>query len=134
MITNKQGVTKNSTGTFKVMPNGDAFSYDWYMLGKFIGNGRYLINDYNYSNTTLKHRHNLLKLLDYGKNIELIYVEAPKGLNNVTIAIEYNLTKLKETKEKLIKPRSRQTTKEKLIKQIEKIENDIKLLKTLKGT
>jgi len=65
-----------------------AKSYNWWEFVKVIG-GKLVFNHYHYSQSTSKHQSKVRNLLDQ-LNIPVdIYVEAPKGLQNLDDSIKY---------------------------------------------
>lgn len=82
-----------------------AWSYGWWKFVAVI-NGKVVFNDYNYSNTTLRHQYKVRRLLhDLGIEIDLV-VEAPGGLQNLDSALKYEALRIQELEEQIAKPRS----------------------------
>lgn len=70
-----------------------ATSYDWWEFVKKI-NGYVVFNDYSYSVSTRKHQHRVTTLLNQlGINID-IYIESPKGLQNLNSSVEFYKNKI----------------------------------------
>lgn len=68
------------------------FSYRWYCLTKRIGSVQ-VLNSYGYSSTTIKHvwaMRSLFKILC----VEYIEIEAPQGLQDLNLALSYNVRRL----------------------------------------
>lgn len=66
-------------------------SYNWYGLVQKI-NERIVLNDYNYSPSTIKH---VCKMRDVLRKLDVKYVEleAPRGLQNLDCAVEQEVYK-----------------------------------------
>ena len=55
--------------------NNIALSYDWYQLTRVI-NGTMILNNYGYSNTTIKHVYKVRRLLaDLGRPVHLVMLQ-----------------------------------------------------------
>lgn len=67
-------------------------SYRWYKLVKKI-NGRVVLNSYRYSHSTSKHIGHVETILR-AMNIKYIRVEAPRGLQDLSTALEYAMKQL----------------------------------------
>ena len=67
----------------------EAFSYSWWKFFAVI-EGRNIFNHYSYSNSTCKHQNKVRSLLrKLGIEIDLS-IEAPKGLQNLSHAKDWN--------------------------------------------
>ena len=108
---------------------GKAVSYDWYDIAKKI-NGKWVINDYSYSITTLKHRSKIISLF-YNLGIEIDHhIEAPRGLQNLSDAISWYEILIKNLKEEIARPRSQKLKNAKRLLKIEEHKKTIKLIKS----
>lgn len=106
----RAGLWKNSTGSLEIdLENGVAYSYSWYVLGKRRENGEWVINDYGYSTTTMKHRYELLNLLGALTEKRGPEIEAPKGLQALSKAVSYYESLIKQLKAEIEKPRSKKS-------------------------
>lgn len=121
MQTNKSGYTKNSTGSLVVNPNLDAYSYGWYKLGMLVGDV-YLVNNYNYSSTTIKHYYNLMKFIREQKGLKIITIEAPRGLQNLKAAQDHYTQLMHNVSAELVSPRKREITKQRLAAELIELE------------
>lgn len=107
-----------------------AYSYGWWIfLSKIEGN--LVFNDFPYSITTMGHQRKILKQLELLGIIPSIYVECPGGLQNLTSGISHYTYYINGMKDKLQKPRIRQTTKDKLKLEIAKAEEKLEQLSNL---
>lgn len=121
MKTNKSGYTKNSAGTLVVNPNLDAYSYDWYKLGMQVGDV-YLVNNFNYSSTTIKHYYKLMRFIREQKGLKIVTIEAPKGLQNLKAAQDHYAQLMQNVSAELVAPRKRETTKKRLAAELVELE------------
>ena len=115
---------KNSTGTFKInIETMTSTSYDWYVLGKQYTSG-YVVNNYNYSATTIKH---IVKLKEYlsDNDINYVAIEAPKGLQNLELAKKHYQDKYSNLLNDMNKKGTRKA------KNIERREQAEKMLQTM---
>lgn len=82
-----------------------AKSYDWWIFVKSF-NGRIVFNNYNYSNSTIKHQAKVSKVLDF-LNLKIShYIEAPNGLQDLTGAISYYNRLIEGLKAEMNRPRT----------------------------
>jgi len=86
----KDDIYSNSTGTLTYDPNvKTAYSYDWYEIARKIED-IWVVNDYNYSNTTAKHKNEIKGfLMREFKAYNILCIEAPKGLQDLERAKQY---------------------------------------------
>lgn len=119
MRTLKNGYTYNHSKTLKITPELTAYSYDWYMLGKPLNEQVYIVNNYSYSNTTIKHMHKVLSYINQKGFSEIVYIQAPKGLTNKQAAIEYYEGLIEKKLAYIKKPRVQKQTKVKLNSEID---------------
>lgn len=122
---------QNSTGTLRINKDKVAYSYVWYKLGMLLSDGTYLINNFNYSSTTIKHYYKLVRHVRDKVSTNIVFIEAPKGLNNLNQALEYNHNKFMRIKTELANPRKRQITKDRLRTELVELESKIKLIERL---
>lgn len=114
---------KNSTGSCtlklgKERQDLEAHSYNWWCFAKYI-NGVLVFNNYTYSVSTTAHQSRVRMMLsDLGHEIGL-YIESPRGLDDLESSLKYYSMKIEEYEEHLKKPRIRQTTKDNLKLKIE---------------
>lgn len=85
-----------------------AHSYGWYVIAKRF-NGIMVVNDYNYSNTTLTHSYKLKRLFDE-IDIDYVTIEAPRGLQDLDASINHYADLIFNLQQKINKPRSRKST------------------------
>lgn len=83
-----QGIYKASNVTFN-KDTLEAVSYNWWILTKVIDE-KLVFNNFNYSNTTIKHQHKIRRLLqDLGIEID-IEVECPGGLQDLESGVRHH--------------------------------------------
>lgn len=78
-----------------------AWSYEWYCMAKRI-NGRMVLNNYNYSNSTIKHVSKVW-LLFTSLGIEFDTIECPRGLQNLDSATVYYQNKIASLQAEIMK-------------------------------
>lgn len=89
----RAGIFKGNKGNCIFNPaTGHATSYDWYDLAKRI-KGVQILNTYCYSNQTAKHIGKVRSVL-VALNIRYQCLEAPKGLQNLDVALEHMIAEL----------------------------------------
>ncbi len=84
---------KGNNGNCTLNPvTGTAYSYRWYILASKF-KGLQVVNVYNYSNQTVKHK---IKVLDVFRQlgIECVTVEAPRGLQDLDSSLNYHIAEL----------------------------------------
>lgn len=85
---------------------GKAYSYGWWLFVDRI-DGLTVFNDYNYSNTTIRHQYKAKRLLEeLGVNIDLT-IKAPQGLQNLQNAVAYYEHEIMKLTDAIAKPRSK---------------------------
>lgn len=95
------GIYKNSSGSLKFNPlTKESWSYGWYKLSGYI-NGRLVLNVYNYSSTTTKHKYDVMSMLPDN----VVRIEAPKGLDHLSDAISLYEQRIKHATQKLLRAR-----------------------------
>jgi hypothetical protein len=104
-------------------------SYEWYEILKTI-NGQVVLNDYNYSSTTIKHKYKVRSLL-IEKSVEFITIKAPNGLQNLDSAIRHYTQEIGILTKQINKPRSRLSTNLERQKMISYYQDKIKLIQSL---
>lgn len=115
---------KNSTGTFKIdLETMTSTSYDWYVLGKQYSSG-YVVNNYSYSATTIKHVAKLKRYLS-DNGINYVRIEAPEGLQNLELAKKHYQDKYSNLLNDMNKKGTRKA------KNIERREQAEKMLQTM---
>lgn len=89
----RANIFSSSTGHVTFNPaDMKGYSYRWYCLTKRIGSVQ-VLNSYGYSSTTIKHiwaMRSLFKIL----GVEYIEIEAPQGLQDLDLALSYNVRRL----------------------------------------
>lgn len=127
----KLNLWKNTTGSLTFNPvTMEAHSYRWWKFFAVI-NGKKVFNNYTYSVTTTSHQSRVRSLLSQlGIEID-IFVECPKGLDELSSGIDFYSRSIQYAQEKLQKPRIRQTTKEDLRVHIANMRKSVKVLETL---
>lgn len=102
-----------------------AYSYKWWLFVSRIGN-KVVFNDYNYSNTTLRHQAKIRSLLkELGIKVDLT-ITAPLGLQNPASAIDFYQIKIKTLKAEIAKPNTRKAKNAERETQIKHFESKIK--------
>ncbi len=107
----KAEIYKNSTGSCTYDPRKEeAHSYSWWCFLKRI-NGKLVFNNYSYSVSTTAHQSRIRSMLS-NEGIEIdLFIESPRGLDNLSSAVNHYMYLIDEAREKLTKPRIRTTTK-----------------------
>lgn len=129
----RDNVYKNSSKTLTFNPETlFGYSYQWYAIVRpHPTKPGVIINNYNYSTTTVKHKYKIMRLCEQ-LGIEIVdRIEAPRGLNNVESAIQYLEDRIRNNIEYSKKPRIRETTREKLFKECLQLKNNINTLKMI---
>lgn len=86
----------------------EAFSYDWWKFTKMI-DGKLVFNNYTYSSTTNRHQSKVRSLLSTLR-VKIKYtIEAPKGLDNLPVALEHHRSQLQISRNKAIYARKEHT-------------------------
>lgn len=110
----------------------EGFSYKWYKIAMPLSQNEILVNNYNYSPTTVKHFYKLIKeLKSRGFNIKTI--EAPMGLQDLTEAWDHYIRKIENLTAEINKKGSRKSTNEIRKDQIMKYKAKIQFIKDLIG-
>jgi hypothetical protein len=118
----RANIYKNSTGSClvelgKEKTDFKAKSYNWWTFAKYI-NGVLVFNSYSYSVTTSAHQHRVRMMLeDLGHKVGL-FIEAPKGLDDLGEALKYYKNRIERAIEEGNKPRKQMRTKIKLALEI----------------
>lgn len=108
----------------------EAHSYRWWLFVKVIGD-RVIFNDYSYSPSTGQHQNKVLSLLSQlGIKIDA-YVESPSGLQELSSAITHYQYQIKQLKDAIANPRSRNGKNEQRAKEILSLEGKISLVHDL---
>lgn len=68
------------------------YSYEWYVIAKKINN-TFIINNYPYSPTTLRHSYKVRNLFE-NLCIDYILIEAPKGLQDLDASEQFYKDKI----------------------------------------
>ena len=106
----RANIYKNSTGTVTFDPTKfEAYSYKWWRFVERIGS-LVVFNSYSYSNTTSGHQAKMRDLLNKLDIDVDVYVEAPKGLQDLKSAIKLYNYRIETLKAAIAKPRSRKAT------------------------
>ena len=108
-----------------------AHSYGWWCFVLKIDN-RVIFNDYNYSNTTLRHQSKVRLLMkQLGVDIDIV-ISCPGGLGNLVSAITYYKHQIDCLNDQISKPRSQKAKNEErqamIIDHLSKIATITKLL------
>lgn len=98
---------------------GQGYSFDWYRIVDKI-DGQYILNTYNYSNSTIKHVSKIREILSECGVREYFEIEAPQGLQNLEQSVHYYDYLIKKLNKELEN------------KRIRKPENRINLIKFYK--
>lgn len=121
---------KNSSGSLTV--NGETLesrSYSWYVLGMYI-NGEYVLNDYSYSSTTIKHVYKLRRFLKE-RGIQYRTIEAPKGLQNVDAAKQHYTDLIKSAQDVLNNPRRKKALDASRLSHLESLVQSLQFLNSV---
>lgn len=102
-----------------------------YILGMMIGD-IYIVNNYNFSQSTIQHYYKLIKLLNI-LGIEYQTIEAPNGLQGLSSAIDYYKMKIDNLMTLINKPRTRASTNIERHNQILKYKSKINFINILMG-
>ena len=105
---------KNSSGSNEFYPESmTAYSYGWWQYLKSF-DGVIVFNDYHYSPTTCGHKGKLRSLLiELGYDInKFVYIEAPKGLQDLPSAVRHYDSKIKNLEALIAKKGTRKSTNE----------------------
>lgn len=86
-----------------------ATSYEWYTLAKQLNNGTMLLNIYNYSSTTVRHYYKMRKQLT-SLGLDIVEIEAPKGLQDLTSAVNLYKRYIADLESAITKKGSRSST------------------------
>lgn len=105
-----------------------ATSYGWWQFVKKV-NGLVIFNSYRYSPSTSKHQYKVRCLLSK-LNIKVdLFIEAPRGLQNLSDAIRFYEVKNDLLREAMLKPR---THKQKNVERLEEMKQNSKLISQIK--
>lgn len=122
---------KNATGTNCFNPETkEAYSYHWWRYVEMI-NGKWVFNNYSFSPTTCKHQSNMLGVLDAIKAENIVFIEAPKGLQDLPDSIRYYEHKIIKLTAEIARPKSQKRKNQKRQTLICEYQYKIKLVKTL---
>ena len=106
---NKDAFTNSTQTNEYFIARKEAYSYGWWKYFAIINN-KAVFNGFSYSNTTSKHQSDTLQLFR-DKNIHIdLYVECPRGLQNLESGITHYLSKIKALRLAIQAPRSRKAT------------------------
>lgn len=109
-----------------------ATSYRWYDLLKVV-NGKLLFNSYNYSNSTIKHKHKLSHVLNSLNITPDEYIDAPQGLQRLDVALSHYHNLIDTKTEYMNRPKVRQKTKNSLKLEIQQLKQKELFLLTVLG-
>lgn len=110
-----------------------AYSYAWWRYVDRI-NGKIVFNDYRYSNCTSKHQSNMRSLLSE-LNIKVdLYIEAPKGLQDLDAAIEMYEGRIQDLIALIQNPNTRAAKNESRKREVKEYLKKIEAIKALKRT
>lgn len=101
-----------------------AYSYGWW---KFVAsiNGTIIFNNYSYSSSTCKHQYKVRRLLEQLGIVPDLYIEAPKGLQDLSSAIRYYEQKIDYLNSLINKKGTRKLTNLKRLEQIKEFKGKI---------
>ena len=102
----KSGIYRNYNGNCTFDPKTFVgLSYNWWLFVSQI-DGKVIFNNYSYSVTTSSHQSSMRSLLnDLGIKIDL-FIQSPKGLQDLQSAYDCSLVRLHEAQRKQPKARS----------------------------
>ena len=107
-----------------------AVSYDWWIYLQLIGD-RLVFNSYSYSLTTARHQSSTLQLLR-DRNIKIdVFVECPKGLQDLESGIKLHTSGIAKLRESIQAPRSRELKNRERAQDISNLHLKILELRTL---
>lgn len=107
-----------------------ALSYGWWIMVKRI-NGLLVFNDYAYSTSTRAHQRKVRKLLDeMGVTIDL-FIQAPKGLQDLDSAEEFYNNRIVDLQNEIAKPRANKLKNEERYASIVKLRHKLAELSTI---
>ena len=121
-------VYKASNLTFNPA-TGEGRSYDWYSIARRF-DGVQVLNTYRYSVTTGKHIRKLENLFS-DLRLECLFIEAPRGLQDLDAAIEFYRDKIATLETEIKKPRTNKAKNEERKEQIKHFQAMIKTIKAL---
>lgn len=104
-------------------------SHGWYIVTKRI-KGKAVLNVFPYSNSTIKHRKDIVAALGPTFVFDLI-VEAPNGLQDLPAAIEHYRNRIKELEAEMVAKGARHVVNGKRKLQIAEFQQKIKELSEL---
>lgn len=110
----RDDIYSNSTGSLTYDPSTKtAYSYGWYEIARKIED-MWVLNDYNYSNTTAKHKNEIKRFLMQELNAcNVLCIEAPRGLQDLQRAKEYYEDRIDTINKRIMKVGSHRTTNNK---------------------
>lgn len=110
--------------------NLTAYSYGWWRFVDKV-KGKVIFNNYSYSPSTCAHQRKVKQSLsELGIKIDL-YIDAPKGLQNLDVALTHYLNRIQDLTSELTSKRLQQKTKVRKLAEIERAETTIKEIKKL---
>lgn len=110
--------------------NEIATSYDWWIFLKRI-NGKLVFNNYRYSPSTEGHQRKILKQLDQlGIKVDM-FIESPKGLQDLNSAISYYEYEISELVNDIATTNRRKITRQNQIELIQNYQAKIKNIKKI---
>lgn len=110
-----------------------AYSYAWW---KFVDKikGKVIFNSYRYSNSTCKHQRKVRSVLrELGIKID-IEIEAPRGLQDLDLALKHTLSLIKEIEVKLENTRIRPNTRQRLNQELPQLRKQLQFICSALGT
>jgi hypothetical protein len=124
-------IFKTGNGKLKFDPaTGTGVSYNWYDITRRFGKVQ-VLNNYRYSATTSKHIRQTSSLLESLK-IDYVKIEAPNGLQSLSLAIEFYNDKIVKLTAEINKPRSQKKKNIERAKEINYYLGKIKLIQHLR--
>lgn len=109
--------------------NGIAYSYGWYEIAKRV-NGQWYVNDYSYSQSTIKHVIKIKSQLNE-LGIDFLTVESPSGLQSPMAGFSYYNDKINNLNTLINKKGTRKEKNLERQQDILKIEQKKEVLKGL---
>lgn len=109
-----------------------AQSYGWWNLLDTI-DGVVVLNTYNYSVSTVRHRYKTIALLDKLGLRWHVEIEAPRGLQDLECAERHYISKIKALESLMNNPRTRAAKNLERAQEILSLKEKLNIIKNLRG-
>lgn len=108
----------------------EATSFNWWYFVKKIG-GKVVFNEYRYSSYTTRHQRKVERLMEQlGIKVDVV-VEAPKGLQNLSDAIEHHEYQIRELIGAMQRPRTQKAKNAWRAERVRELQARVKTLRKL---